>query len=352
MPRIRFIASVVAVATAVLGLASCGNDKSDGAPVASPGATRATTSPSTAAASPTDVRLAFISGGAVALYPQFAIADAEGFFKKRALNVNRIETQTSGDAGRLLASGDADVAVLTPDVAVQLAVKGGKIRVLASTSDEPTWFLIGKKGMSGPQDLSGRRLGVPQLTGTATFLSRVGLAAAGLANDDYELIVTGQANNRLAALSNGAVDATVLPAPLNFKVEDQGFARLQYLGEKVKVPGAVVAVSESFLDNQRSAAVRVIRALQDARQWLYEPANRDAFVALVQRYPEGKGLDPALLAKTYDEFVKTRQIHPETGEVDLGPLVADMRKFGELDGNVDLAALVDTKVVAEAAGLR
>lgn len=295
------------------------------------------------------VRLAIVTGGAVALYPQVAAGQMAGLFEKNGVELKRAETATSGDAATLLITGNADIATVTPDVAVKAVAKGAKLVILSSSADQSPWYLETKDALADPADFKGKRLGVPQVTGTATFLAKAGLEQAGLASDSYELIVTGQASQRLQALSRGAVDGTVLPAPVNYSAEGQGFHRLMYLGEVVKAPGSVFVARAEFVEQHREAAVAFVRATLQAREWLYDPANEQKFVSTVATYPEGKNIKAEALSKTYEEFVTTRKIHPPVGEVDLTDLVAKMVKFGELKSAPDLSSSVDNSLVQEAA---
>lgn len=298
---------------------------------------------------PQPVRLGIVTGGAVALYPQVAAGQMAGLFEKNGVDLKRTETSTSGDAATLLITGNVDIATVTPDVAVQAIAKNAKLVILSSSADQSPWYLETKNALADPTAFKGKRLGVPQLTGTATFLAKAGLERAGLSAGQYELIVTGKASQRLIALTKGAVDGTILPAPVNFTAESKGFQQLMYLGDVIKAPGSVFVATREFVEQHRDATVAFLRATLEARDWLYDPANKEKFLSTVATYPEGKGASADALAKTYEEFVVTRKIHPSVGTVDLTELVAKMVQFGELKSSVDTSASVDNSLVQDAA---
>lgn len=294
------------------------------------------------------VRLAIVTGGAVALYPQVAAGQMAGSFTQNGVDLTRVETGTSGDAANLLITGNADIATVTPDVAIKAISKGAKFTILSSSADQSPWYLETKGTLTDPAGFAGKRLGVPQLTGTATFLAKAGLDQAGVPAGRYKLIVTGKASQRLLALSRGAVDGTILPAPVNYTAEGKGFHRLMYVGDAIEAPGSVFVARSEFVAQHRDAVVAFLAATLDARTWLYDPANKQQFLSKVAGYPEGKGVSADALAKTYDEFVANRKIHPEVGTVDLTNLVDKMVQFGELDKPLDLSSSVDNSLVTEA----
>jgi NitT/TauT family transport system substrate-binding protein len=296
-----------------------------------------------------NVRLAVIPGGGIGLYPQVAIADREGFFKKNGVSIQRTDTGTSSDAAQLLITGNVDIATVTPDVAVQAITKGAQLVIIASTANEAPYYLVSRDAYPNLSAFKGKKLGVPQTSGTATFLAEAALSKAGLSDGDYQLIVTGKAPQRLAALTNGAVDATILPAPLHLEAEEQGFKELLYAGDAVKAPGAVLVATESFVTSQRPTVVKFLTAFLQAGYWSTDVKHRARFLSDIAADSMGQGVSPESLSKTYDEFVVRRHIIPKLGRVGLVNLLHAMQRFHELDQIPVLGRSVDNRYVAEAA---
>jgi NitT/TauT family transport system substrate-binding protein len=296
-----------------------------------------------------EVRLVDVPGGGLAMYPQIVAGLSQGFFKDAGVDVHRTSSATSSDAVQLLITKNADIATVTPDVAIQAAVKGADLVAIAATSTESPYYLESKANFPDVSAFAGKKLGVPQLTGTATFLTKVALSKAGLKEGSYDLIVTGQASQRLAALSKGAVDATMLPAPLNLTAEAQGFHQALYLGDAVDAPGAVLLARRDFVEKNRETTVAFLRAFLQSRNWLYEAKNRDTFLAAVAKDPMGQGVSADALAKTYDNFVATRAVNPEVGEVDLSTLAQTMVDYGELKTLPDVTKMTENSYLSEAA---
>jgi NitT/TauT family transport system substrate-binding protein len=327
------IVKVTAASLIAAVVAGCGTDADDGSPSGD---------------SAGQVRLVDVPGGGLAMYPQIVAAMSQGFFKEEGVEVERTSSSTSGDAVQLLITGNTDIATVTPDVAIQAVQKGADLVAIAATSTEAPYYLESKVEYSDIKQFAGKKLGVPQLTGTATFLAKVALGKAGLEPGSYQLIVTGQASQRLAALTRGAVDATMLPAPLNLSAEAQGFHRLLYLGDAIDAPGAVLLARRDFVEKNRDLTVNFLRAFLKARTWLYDQSNRSAFLSAVANDPMGKGLSESALQQTYDEFVSKRAINPAVGEVELSSLAQTMVDYDELSSLPDVSRMVDNAYIKEA----
>jgi NitT/TauT family transport system substrate-binding protein len=296
-----------------------------------------------------NVRLAVIPGGGIGLYPQVAIADEEGFFEKNGVSVQRTDTGTSSDAAQLLITGNVDIATVTPDVAVQAITKGAQLVIIAATANEAPYYLVSKDAYTNLSAFKGKKLGVPQTSGTATFIAEAALAKYGLSDGDYQLIVTGKAPQRLAALTNGAVDATILPAPLHLEAEEQGFKEMLYAGDAIKAPGAVLVATKSFVTSQRQTTVKFLTAFLQAGYWSTDPKHRARFLSDIAGDSMGQGVSADSLSRTYDEFVVRRHIIPKLGRVGLVNLLHAMQRFHELDQIPVLGRSVDNRYVAEAA---
>jgi hypothetical protein len=65
-----------------------------------------------------------------------------------------------------------------------------------------------------------------------------------------------------------------------------------------------VLARPQWLRENPQAARGFLRALSDAVDWLYDPANRDEAIAILSRATK---LDPAIATQTYDYYVKDLQ---------------------------------------------
>src|SRR5207248_8560873 len=99
--------------------------------------------------------------------------------------------------------------------------------ILGSPYRKSLFALMANNRFLNVQQLKGKRIGVSQI-GDAPYNYAVGLLAkSGLTPRDVEWIPLGSdVNGRAAALIGRRVDATMLTAPVYFRLEQQGFKSL------------------------------------------------------------------------------------------------------------------------------
>jgi ABC-type nitrate/sulfonate/bicarbonate transport system substrate-binding protein len=115
----------------------------------------------------------------------------------------------------------------TLEQAMQAASKDGSLVAVGSGYKKGLWALMVAKNIASARDLKGKRVGVSQI-GDAPYNYTVAmLAKFGVTSRDVQWVPVGtDVNGRVAALTSGRVDATLLTSPAYYKVEDAGFRSL------------------------------------------------------------------------------------------------------------------------------
>ncbi len=78
---------------------------------------------------------------------------------------------------------------------------------------------------------------------------------------DAVLIMIGLPSTRVAALSAGSVDATIVVPPDNVLLRQKGFRELLFLGDAIEFPSNGYATSDRQLNEKRDSTKRLLRAL-------------------------------------------------------------------------------------------
>jgi ABC-type nitrate/sulfonate/bicarbonate transport system substrate-binding protein len=154
------------------------------------------------------------------------IALEGGYFQKYGLDVNAVfGVHPAGIA--MLVSGEAAMTTYPLEQAMTAASKDGSLIMLASPYRKSLFALMAAKSIASARDLKGKRVGVSQI-GDAPYNYAVGLLSKfGLTPKDVQWVPIGtDVNGRAAALVSGRVDATMITAPVYFKLEQQGFKSL------------------------------------------------------------------------------------------------------------------------------
>lgn len=190
-PR-RPLLPAAAVAALALVVAACGG------PGASP----------TAAPSAEPVKLVVGLGYIPSVqFAQFYLADQRGYYAEAGLQVE-LQNKIDPDLVTLLGQGAVDIGS-ADGTSVIPAVSQGIPLVYAATLYGTAPFVVYAKASSGiavPADLAGKKIGIPGKFGSSWVMLQGLLEAAGLTENDVELVLYPDFGQGVA-LQQGAVDA-------------------------------------------------------------------------------------------------------------------------------------------------
>ena len=155
----------------------------------------------------------------------FYAAKEKGYFQQEGLDVEVI--LMSGAIGiRALIAGDVDASTVGGS-ALPPIFRGAPLRMVFISFDKPTHWLYAKPEIRAVKELKGRKVAVDGLGGTLESLLRSVLEKNGLeAGRDVPILAIGPPPGRFAALTSGAIDATLFTFPLNFRAEEAGLREL------------------------------------------------------------------------------------------------------------------------------
>ena len=178
------------------------------------------------------------------------VAMRNGYFRTEGLEVKKIQIQPE-IAVKSLVAGGVDY-VLAWGTAVQAAMTGSPIKVVAGIVSRPLHVLISRPDIRFGRDLKGKTLAVDSFASRVDYLSRVAVRYLGLDPDrNVKIIDTGESLLRLAALKDGSIDATAVDVALAVKAEEEGMKRLLHLGDIIDLPISGIAVTTTKLATHR-----------------------------------------------------------------------------------------------------
>jgi ABC-type nitrate/sulfonate/bicarbonate transport system substrate-binding protein len=274
------------------------------------------------------------------------IAKEGGYFQKYGLDATIVfGVHPAGIA--MIVSGEAAMTNYPLEQAMPASSKDGSLVILGSPYKKSLFALMAAKNFTSVKELRGKRIGVSQI-GDAPYNYAVGLfARAGIGPRDVQWLPIGtDVNGRAAALVSGRVDATMLTAPIYFKVEQQGFKNLANISDydEIYAPTVYVFKKATIAANPKLPEL-LIKAHTEAIKRFYD----DKAFAL-QAYLKYNQEDPADMERVYDHYATTNTFervpyvlaapvqymldHPTDEQAG-----AQMRKF-------DFRAVIDNSLVA------
>ncbi len=163
-------------------------------------------------------------------WPLF-LAQEGGYYQQHGMN-SRLEFGVHPAPIAMVSSGEAVMTNYTLEQAMQAASKDGSLLIAGSVLNNALFAMMAKDGIDSPADLKGKKFGVSQI-GDAPYNFAVAiLGKFGLTSRDVDWIPIGtEGGGRVAALAAGRIDATMVPPPAYFKLEEQGFKEIANLAD-------------------------------------------------------------------------------------------------------------------------
>jgi len=229
------------------------------------------------------------------------IAKDGGYFQKYGLDANLVfGVHPAGIA--MVVSGQAIMTNYPLEQAMIASSRDGSLVMVGSPYRKSLFALMAGKNIASVRALKGKRVGVSQI-GDAPYNYAVALLGKfGLAPRDVEWVPIGtDVNGRAAALISGRVDATMLTAPVYFRLEEQGYKSLANTSDYDDIYAPTVYLfKRSTMQANPQIAELLIKAHTEAIKRYYDD-KAFALSAYLKFTPE----DPAELARVYDRYAKT-----------------------------------------------
>ncbi|HEY1241234.1 MAG TPA: ABC transporter substrate-binding protein [Bryobacteraceae bacterium] len=229
------------------------------------------------------------------------IAMEAGYFQKYGLDANLVfGVHPAGIA--MVVSGQAVMTNYPLEQAMIASSRDGSLVIVGSPYRKSLFALMAGKSVASVGALKGKRVGVSQM-GDAPYNYAVALLGKfGLSPRDVQWVPIGtDVNGRAAALTSGRVDATMLTAPVYFRLEEQGFKSLANTSDYDDIYAPTVYLfKRSTLQANPQIAGELIKAHTEAIKRFYDD-KAFALSAYLKFTPE----DPAELARVYDRYART-----------------------------------------------
>ena len=157
-------------------------------------------------------------------YAPVWIAKEMGFFDKHNLNADIIFVRGGAMGTQALVGRSFDFIVAGGVAAVEAALSGAAIVVVAVPSNRMDQVFVARKEITDPGQLKGKKIAVNSLVGSAILAFKIMLQALGIDPEkEVTYVTSGDPATRLAALQSGLVDATGLSPPFTLTAKRAGF---------------------------------------------------------------------------------------------------------------------------------
>ncbi len=222
------------------------------------------------------------------------VAQDRGLFARNGLTINVTETPGSVVQWTSLAEGGSDLVITLMDNVIAYREGQGEAPVtvpdaIAVMASDALLMpaLVTQPDVKSYEDLRGKALSVDAaITGLALILYAL-LEKGGLKSGDYQLVRTGGVLARFEGLKRQEFAGALFNTPFSNQLQELGYRSLDTAASVMqRYQGHVVATRAGWAQKNSHALQGFLRALSDAIDWLYDPANRtDAFAIFRDHMP-------------------------------------------------------------------
>ncbi len=240
--------------------------------------------PTTSPSGPTPVTISMGYIPNVQFAP-FYVAEGQGFFTQRSVQVN-LDYGMAPDLVQLVASGQRDFAITDGEQVLLGRAQGlPLVAVLALYPELPVSIVsLSSSGITSPDDLTGKKIGIPGLYGSS-YTGLLAYLDATIGQDAATIETIGYA--QIEMLTSGRVDAVVVFSnnePVQLRASGYSINELP-IRDNVSLVGAALITSEDMINNSPDVVRSVVQALKQGMQYSINHVD-DAFTTSVAQIPD------------------------------------------------------------------
>lgn len=278
------------------------------------------------------------------------VAEEKGFYAARDVEVEFGQVTSSIQQAEYLADGRYDIVQTSPDNTSNYLLNdsnpiGQRIDAQGFLGLDYGMYLVvvARPEIESISDLAGHVISVdaPE-SGFAYVIYKI-LANHGLERGkDYDIVTTGGVYDRFVAMMEGNDDfaATLMSGGFETRAANRGFRLLDSVAD-IADPylGVWAAGRRDWLSENEALVVDFVQAYLEGSAWVFDPANRDECLAMLERMPNTSS---ELAAQLYDVQVRPGVGNVPNGEIDpeaIRNVLALRQEFSGFDSPQDLDAL-------------
>jgi ABC-type nitrate/sulfonate/bicarbonate transport system substrate-binding protein len=176
----------------------------------------------------------------------YLLAQGLGFLQGSEVQLTR--TTSSAEQLRALLAGEQDIVVTAIDNLFEWSLAGADLRLVAQVEATTPLGIHARNGLAALADLAGCRFAVDAPKNGFALIAKRLLLDAGV---EVDFVVIGGVRERLDALVDGEVDATLLGTPFDKLAERAGFPQMLDINTRFpELPGQGLVVRADVLESE------------------------------------------------------------------------------------------------------
>jgi len=272
----------------------------------------------------------------IAFLPVY-VAQEKGFFKDEGLDVQFVMFNAGSTNLQSLMGGDIQMMGSAFVETLGGRAAGFDIKNFWGICNLMPFELYSNANFRSLKDSKGKRFAISRFGSLTDFLTRATLQHHGVDPKDVTILQIGSTPARFAALSAGAVDASVVWFPVTEIAKGQGFRKLFDLKAMFpEWPYETFAARETWLAKERTDVIKFLRAYQRGVKHTWD--NKDDAVRAMRKYVK---IDPAFAPAGYDEYRESFPLNGQIAEKVIPVVIEEEFRTGRLKRKLTVDEMVD-----------
>jgi NitT/TauT family transport system substrate-binding protein len=265
------------------------------------------------------------------------VAQEKGFFKDEGLDVLFVMFNAGSTNLQSLMGGDTQIMGSAFVETLGGRAAGFDIKNFWGICNLMPFELYASPKFASLKDSKGKRFAISRFGSLTDFLTRATLQHHGVDPKDVTILQIGSTPARFAALSAGAVDASVVWFPVTEIAKSQGFRKLFDLKTIFpEWPYETFAARESWLTKEKADASKFLRAYQRGVKHTIE--NKDDGVRAIRKYVK---MDPAYAPAGFDEYRESFPLNGQIAEKVIAVVIDEEFRNGRLKRKITAEEMID-----------
>lgn len=273
------------------------------------------------------------------------VAQEKGLLKKHGLAAEVIFFSNGPTALQAIVAGELDIVLTSVPNVVNPRFGGADTVLILAVIPTFMDHIVSLATIQSPEQLKGKIGGVNRQGTVSEMGLRLVLRRLGVDPDrDTKIVSAGGNPERLAALSKGIVQFTILSEPFVKEAEKMGFRNLVSMSSlKIPLHWNCVVTLESIIKAKRPMVAKVARAITEAMHYI--KTEKEGTKAVIGKYV--KIADPEGLERTYNGLASVILDVPYPDPAGVKTLLDDMAPRNPKAAAADPKTFVDTSFVQE-----
>jgi NitT/TauT family transport system substrate-binding protein len=225
------------------------------------------------------------SGGfSTAIHAVLWVAYEKKLFQKYGLDGEYLALESGTPAMQTLLANELQIVFTTGALAITANLQGADTTIIAGGINFIPNKLLVRPDITSPEGLKGKRIAISRFGSASDYATQIALEKLGVSAKDVTIVQVGGNLTRLAALSSGKIDATLLSEPLTtIGMRQHKLNSLIDLAESgVPFPQNCFIVRRSYLEANRPKIVNAMKAFIEG--YFILKSDKPQALQLIKKY--------------------------------------------------------------------